>query len=633
MAHELRAPLDTLIGLGALLGKSRLDSAQRNMVGTMQLAARTLSGLLGDLLELAKLGAGRPAPKPETFVLHQILGGTVSMLRPLAEEKGLGLALSIDPRLPAACRGLPAQLRQLLLNLIANAMKFTARGSIAVAASLAAHNEQNFTLRLAVREDGTGVPAAQRARIAARATPQADTSDGGLGLAIARELVELMGGSIAFGNQEGSGTIVTVDLPLIGQPDAAVPAPDLAGRLLLIVGPDQVLAAALQNLLKGWHGEAQWYADGEDLLVALGERGVEQRPILLLDGRSETLAGLSLAHRLAMRLARPPLILFIAPARGSEVIAGLAAAQLAAVIEAPVGETSLAAALLSILAAEPPSEGETQPAEPDLAPGLRVLIADDSSASRDLLKSLLASAGHGVEFAGDGGAALAALDREQFDLALLDVDMAGMGGDAVTQLHRLRHPGEKRPLMVALAAEDNAETERRCRSAGMDAVLRKPVNAVELQAVLDGLTTGEVEPIGVAPSPMVTPILAHPRFFADAGEVVHEPTVDALHTLGGPDFVAEVVQSFRSDAARLVDQLRGAVERGDLAAFGEFVHSLRSGAANVGGVRLTRMLTGLKDVTAKDLRQAGPFTVEKIAGELNRLEIALDAAMRVQRQG
>lgn len=642
MSHELRTPLNTLIGIGSLLARTRLDGEQRSMLGTMQLSARTLMGLINDLLDLSRLEAGKLAPKTETFVLRAVLGGAVAILRPQAEAKGLELALIVDPRLPHVCRGLPVQLRQVLMNLIANAIKFTPRGHVTVSATLIERVERMARLRLAVRDEGIGVPAAARERIF-HIFAQADETvpdrfgGTGLGLAIAKQLVDLMGGSIALESELGAGSTFTVELPLQCEEDAAVRPPDLIGRHVAIVTPDRDLAQTLQGWLQAWRAETQWYGSGEDALNVVSGGGRRPlRPMLLIDGRSDPVAGLSLAHRLAGAGAERPTLLFIAPAQASEAVAGLAAAQLDAVIEEPLSEAAVASAVLSVLAAAGEGEDdEAAPLEPAAAPRrLTILVAEDNPANREILKNLLGRAGHTVEVTTDGGSALAALENAGFDLALIDLNMPSVSGDAVAKLYRLRHPGTRLPL-VALTADATEETEILCREAGFDAVLTKPIEAAHLLATIDEMHARAPErraPV-VVPTPVVTPISDHPRFAGEATEVIDTSRIELLSGLGGSDFVAEVVETYRGDAIRLLAQLKPAIERGDIAAFAEITHSLRSGAANIGGARLCQTLMALEDVTAKDLNQAGAAYYEKIESEATRLDLALDQFSRAHRAG
>ncbi len=686
MSHELRTPLNSFIGMGALFARTNLDAEQRDMLATMRFSAQTLLGLINDLLDLSKLEAGKLKPAVESFALHELLGGVVALLKSQAEAKNLALTLSVDPRLPPVYRGLPLQLRQVLVNLVANAIKFTARGRISLTASYLGQEGAKLRLALAVKDEGVGIPPEAQSRIFEVFTQADETvtrrfGGTGLGLAICKQLVELMGGTISVSSEAGRGSTFTVELAL--EPDAAGFArpPDLAGRGLALISPDSEFAATLQARIRAWRGELRWYAEGEAALADLsGEQGGANPAMVLLDGRDNPLAALSLAHRLGKDSAEEHQILFIAPPRGSDAVAGLGAAQLTAVIEAPVSEAQLASVLLSMLASDPRAHGiETlpltepvaspasypaaparpapaqpqsagpqspapqspapqSPAPPAPAPAaraLKVLVADDNAANCKILKKILEMAGHQAEVVSDGEEALAALERAHFDLALLDINMPDVTGYEVAKLYRMGHVGEWRLPIVALTADVTTETERLCREAGMDAVLTKPMEPAQLLNAINEIhgraALSDRRP-PLAPQ-VVTPISAHPRFVPDQGAVIDERTFEALRTLGGNDFVAEVVETFRKDARRLLDHLKQAVEKADLRDFRDVTHSLRSGAANVGAVRLCETLTSMRDVTAKDLSQTGTAYFDKIVGEFTRLDTSLEQLTRAQGRG
>jgi two-component system, sensor histidine kinase RpfC len=667
MSHELRTPLNSFIGMGALFARTNLDTEQRDMLATMRFSAQTLLGLINDLLDLSKLEAGKLQPAIESFALHELLGGVIALLKPQAEAKNLALTLNVDPRLPPVYRGLPLQLRQVLVNLVANAIKFTARGRIALTASYLGQEDAKLRLALAVKDEGVGIPPEAQSRIF-EVFAQADETvtrrfgGTGLGLAICKQLVELMGGTISVSSEAGRGSTFTVELML--EPDAAglARSPDLAGRSLALISPDSEFAASLQALIRAWRGELRWYAEGEAALADLaGEKGDTGPAVVLLDGRDNPLAALSLAHRLGTMSDAEHLILFIAPPRGSDAVAGLGSPQLTAVIEAPVGEAQLASALLSVLASDPsvlddailpplqpaasPStllrpapaapQSPAQPAAVPAARALKVLVADDNAANCKILKKILEIAGHQVEVVSDGEEALAALERARFDLALLDINMPDVTGYEVAKLYRMSHVGEWRLPIVALTADVTTETERLCREAGMDAVLTKPMEPAQLLNAINEIygraALSDRRQI-LAPQ-VVTPISSHPRFVPDQGAVIDERTFEALRTLGGNDFVAEVVETFRKDARRLIDHLKQAVEKADLRDFRDVTHSLRSGAANVGAVRLCETLTSMRDVTAKDLSQTGTAYFDKIVGEFTRLDTSLEQLTRAQGRG
>ncbi len=674
MNQELRTPLNSVIGMGSLIARTKLDDEQRDMLATMQHSARTLLTIMNDLLDLSELEAGKIAAPIEFFELHEVIGGAIAMVRPQAAAKGLALTLRIDPRLPPAYRGMPLQLRRVLVNLLANAIRLTSKGHIALDGTLIAQGEGKVKLILAVRDEGGGIAHEEQKRIFdafAHGDEQKKRAAGtGLGLTIAKQLVEAMGGAIALESEIGKGSTFTVALTLDQDTSGTVRVPDLLGRKMVLISSDSDFAGLLEARLRSWRGEVQWIGDPEQALGELALIGRSDRPVvLILDGTQNPLAGLSLAHRAMTAMATPPVMLFIAPAQGSEAIAGLAASQLAAVIEAPLSDTDLASALLGILAGderlaklaetEPPaartavaaaiSAAPTATAAPAAAPAtqrieipsiaaakpLKILIAEDNPGNMKVLKGVLEGAGHEVEITNDGEAALSALERTRFDIALLDINMPEINGYEVTKLYRVGHIGEWRLPIVALLADATSETERLCREAGMDAVLTKPVDAVQLLSTLDDIHARLMRPerIAVGAPPMVvTPITAHPRFIPDSGTTVDESTFEALKNLGGSDFVFEVVDTFRKDGARIVEQLKGAVEKADIREFRDLMHSLRSGAANVGGVKLCQTLTGLRDVSTKDLRANGASYVEKIESEMTRLDAFLGQLVESQRR-
>ncbi len=652
MSHELRAPLNSMIGMGSLFGRTGLDAEQRDMLASMQLSARTLLGVINDILDFSKIEAGKLRPEIESFALHEVLGGTVAMLRPQAEAKGLSLALRIDPRLPHVYRGLPLQLRQIVINLVANAIKFTPQGRVEVSARLLARENDTIRLRLAVRDEGIGIAPEARDTIfdvftRTEGTAARRHAGAGLGLAIAKQLALLMGGTISVESESGKGSTFVVEVPLQYDAAAAARPPDLAGREAIILTADADLAASLQAKLGAWHSQTHWFGEDQAVFRHIGEAPPDAaRAILLVDGRLDPLAGLSLAHRLAVLTPRAPLTLFLAAAGSADSVAGLGASQLSAILEAPLTDAALASALLAAIAGDvqpaqasvPREAVASAPAGPPLpAPArkLRILIAEHDGANRKILRRILEMAGHQTAVVNDGEAALAVLDRDRFDLVLMDIDLPEMSGYEVAKLYRLEHLGEGRMPVIALTADATNETERQCREAGMDAVLAKPVEATQLLAAIDETYARVTSPGDAASvSPVVTPISAHPRYFADAGAVVDEATIEALRMLGGgSDFLGDIIETFCTDGKRLLEHLRQAAAEGDLRAFKELLHSLRSGAANVGAARLCQMLTTLRDVTGKELRQNGSSYIEKLQSEFAKLETILGRMSRESRIG
>ena len=517
-------------------------------------------------------------PELENFVLHEILGGVIAMLRPQAQTKGLVLSLRIDPRLPPAYRGMPLQIRQIVMNLTANAIKFTQRGRIEVSATQLERDGNRVEMRLAVHDEGIGIVPEVRDKIfdvftQADGTVTRRYGGTGLGLAIVKQLAQLMGGTVALESEVGKGSTFIIDLPLESDPTGSNRPPDLAGRLAMVVTQDFELARYLQTRLISWRGDVQWSSDGEVALARIVEVQAAAdalKPLLLLDGRSDPLAGLSQLHRAAQLGDRAPITIFIAPEGGSGGIATFGAASLSSVVEAPVTDGHLASALLAALASErmspslvewsapaaipaplmapltampptpppvptPPSApppaspiGAAPPAPPGQPSGgsapllrtarrLKILIAEDNAANCKILRRILELAGHQVAIANDGATALEAMGRERFDLVLMDINMPEMSGYEVTKMYRVEHLSDPRLPIIALTADGTSETERLCRDAGLDAVLTKPVEASQLLAAIDE-TYVRVVPFGtpIGPSAVSPPAAAEPPASAPA---------------------------------------------------------------------------------------------------------------------
>jgi two-component system sensor histidine kinase RpfC len=543
MSHELRTPLNSMMGMGALFTRTGLDAEQRDMLATIQLSARTLLGLINDILDFSKLEAGKLQPELENFVLHEVLGGVVAMLRPQAQAKKLVMSLQVDPRLPPAYRGMPLQIRQIVMNLTANAIKFTPRGRIEIAATQLARDGNQVRMRLAVRDEGIGIAPDVQEKIfdvftQADGTVTRRYGGTGLGLAIVKQLAQLMGGSVALTSEIGKGSTFVIELPLECDPTGSSRPPDLAGRLAMIVTRDSDLAHYLQSRLTTWRAEVQWSSDGEIALsrvVAAESGGTGLRPVLLLDGRGDPLAGMSQLHRSVQLGEGAPITIFIAPEGGASSVATFGGASLAAVLEAPLSDGALASALLAALASDrmtpldwAPSEvapaatapvadiaaaptaneaasaaassalpSAAAPMSPPRPPStsaapllrtarrLKILIAEDNIANCKILRRILELAGHQVEVANDGASTLEAMGRDAFDLVLMDINMPEMSGYEVTKIYRVEHMAEPRLPIIALTADGTSETERLCRDAGLDAVLTKPVEASQLLAAID----------------------------------------------------------------------------------------------------------------------------------------------------
>ena len=649
MSHELRTPLNAMIGMDAILRRTRLDARQRDMLATMNSSARALLALINDILDISKIEAGKFAPTVEAFDLHAVLNGTLAMLRPQAGAKDLKLDCRIDPDLPYSLKGWPHQLRQIVTNLVANAIKFTDKGRISITVDALGVDENQASLRLAVRDEGIGVPAEAQGRIFELFT-QADGAvtrrygGTGLGLAIVKQLVELMGGTVSLTSAPGKGSTFAIELAFLREPESAAESIDLHGRLVLAVTEDAELSTWLHERIEAWRGTLRSFKD-----AAAAAQFVESRPaddgrsILFVDARRDPVSALSVTSR-AGGNGLEPLTLLLADTGHIESLASLAGARVSALLRDPLDETRFRRALHALPAPEidaPAIEGEEEERKAgDITltrKPLRILLAEDNAPNRMIIQRILELAGHTCVTANDGEEALQILDQPGIDLVLMDINMPELSGYEAAKLYRMAHLDEPRMPILALTADATSQTERLCREAGMDGVLTKPIEASHLlatiEAVSERVAAGTLGTEAGTPG-VVTPIAQHPRYGVDSGAVLDEAAVEALKALGaGSDFFNDVIENFRSDVREILDDMARATAKRDLRAFRDHAHSLRSSAAHIGAVRFYRMLFALRDLTAPQLEKEGAALLDKLRGEYTKLDAALRQKVQEARRG
>ena len=648
MSHELRTPLNAMIGMDAILRRTRLDARQRDMLATMNSSARALLALINDILDISKIEAGKFAPTIEPFDLHAVLNGTLAMLRPQAAAKDLKLDCRIDPDLPYALKGWPHQLRQIVTNLVANAIKFTDKGRISVTLDALEVDDNQASLRLAVRDEGIGVPPEAQSRIFELFT-QADGAvtrrygGTGLGLAIVKQLVELMGGTVSLSSAPGKGSTFTIDLAFLREPEPAADSIDLHGRLVLAVTDDAVLSTWLHQRIEAWRGTLRSFKDAAAAAQFIETLSTDDgRAILFVDARRDPVDALSVTSR-ATGNGLEPLVLLLANAGHVDSLASLAGARVSSLLREPLDETRLQRALHALPAPEidaPAIEGEEEQKAGEISTSrrpLKILLAEDNAANRMIIQRILELAGHACVTANDGEEALQILDQPGIDLVLMDINMPELSGYEAAKLYRMAHLDEPRMPILALTADATSQTERLCREAGMDGVLTKPIEASHLLATIESVServaAGTLGTDAGAPS-VVTPIAQHPRYGVDSGAVLDEAAVEALKALGaGSDFFNDVIENFRSDVREILDDMARATAKRDLRAFRDHAHSLRSSAAHIGAVRFYRTLFALRDLTAQQLEKEGAALLDKLRGEYTKLDAALRQKVQEARRG
>ncbi|TCZ66615.1 hybrid sensor histidine kinase/response regulator [Roseicella aquatilis] len=621
MSHELRTPLNAIIGMGGLLRATPLDREQQEMARTIEAAGRSLLTQINSLLDISRIEAGAAVTRSERVDLAALLAEVRGLLLAQAREKGLLLRLHVTPRTPTHVLGDPAALRDILLNLGGNAVKFTAAGGVTIAADAEPAADGRVRLRLEVSDTGIGISEAAQARIFERFAQADESIPGrfggtGLGLTLCKGLAELLGGEIAVRSRPGEGSCFRVLLPVVPA-GAAAPA---AALQALLLSPDAAGVEAVAGCLAGcgvavtpqpvapaayaafWGGEGTPPAmllafappgelpAPEDVAAALRGAGpVADLPVFALDdGVAPGLPDRALRQRVAGVLPR----------------------------SATAADWAMPLALADALL--PRGAAPAGPAAP--ATAMRVLVADDNRVNRLVVQKILERAGHAVTLVCDGEAALDALEAGEFDLALMDLNMPGTDGITATKLYRFHALGRKHLPILGLTADATPEAARRCREAGMDACLVKPIEPAQLVAAVaeHAPRRAPVDATPEMPVPAPAPVLAE----APAAPALDPAVTADLVALGGRRFVLDLTRDFVADAGDLLRSLEEAAGKGDVAQFRAAAHALRSSAANIGARGLFALGSEAEAMPAERVITGGRDQVDRLAAELERVRIA-----------
>ncbi|MGH8708361.1 MAG: response regulator [Burkholderiales bacterium] len=640
VSHEMRTPLNAIIGMADLMRDTTLTREQADMLQTLRGSSQVMLGLVEDVLDFSKIEAGKLYLENTDFDMHALVNSTSRILQAQAQAKSVEFVVSIMPEVPPALRGDAHHLRQVLINLAGNAVKFTERGSVTVHVSLQEETDTRVRLKFSVRDTGVGIPPEAQQRIFDSFT-QADQSTTrrfggtGLGTTIAKQLVELMGGRIGLESAVGLGSTFWFDAAFEKQPErSGTVAGELATARVLLIGFPQERASFIEDALESWGAvavRASSVDEGADRMVADIALAKPYHSVILYSEAGD--AQLARRLRKAAPEPTPPAVLAVPREADVQRFAALSAG-FSAVLELPAEKRQLFNVLHSISSGEEPREGvvrlQDYAKREQGASRLRVLIADDNPTNREVLSRILERGGHTVVSASDGDQALDAVEQGQFDIVLLDRNMPGLSGLETLQAIRLMTRGRERIPVVMLSADVTTEAKAECLQAGADSFLPKPIEALRLLDEVRNLTTERKAKDASRLAPAAA--FAEAPVESRGAEVVNVETLAHLEDLGStPDFLERLIGVFVADSLSLLAKMESAVVARNFGEFRAHLHAMKGSAASIGTERLTRMCASLGKLSEAELRLKSTRLVASLEEEFAQGRTALERYVKERR--
>lgn len=634
MSHEIRTPLNGVIGMTDLLSTTKLKMEQKDYVSTIQASARTLLMLIEDILDISKIEAGKTKLSQKEFDLYIVLKSTVTMMQPQAESKGLKCDLHISPDVPYNLLGDEQHLRQILINLISNAIKFTETGGVKVNVSNLAEDQSSATLRFEVIDTGIGIPEDEQSQIfdnfsQANNIVRQEHGGTGLGTSIAKSLVELMGGSMGLASQLHRGSTFWFEVTFNRQIEESETdsLPDLIQnpRILLVATRDRRHQALVQHL-SAW--QFDWNharnADEAVRMLRTASRSKDPYTIALIDQERLDMDACRFSkHVQVFHGIRTTNLVLIDP-RGDQSHATLLEAGYFSVLNDPI-EKRMLFNTLHATSLDTRRDDNVTPLvslkpETSAPTALNILVGEDNVTNQKVLTKTLEYAGHTVHISGNGDEVLDALEEGKYDLMILDMFMPVMDGLEVVKIYRYTCQTEEQIPIIILTANATQEAATACEEVGVDAFLTKPVESAKLLEVIGAVTSKRHEAVDEprASTPPATEL--KPKL----QPILNLPILNNLASLSDDvDFMQDLIKGFIEDTDTVIQKICAQIDDQDYSQIPDLVHALKGSARSIGASHLANIASELQEEAASFDKQELPNRIAVLQDCFNDTKNAL----------